>query len=750
MKGAFMKRSKLLYALLAAVMLAVCIAPAVSAAAELGALNSGAVEYPITPYVGDGVTLEYDPAAFSLRVTEAYGFCRVTESRALTLTARFAEGWTYSAAYTNFFRNYSESVTVTDNADGSRTFTYRAAAGDLLAKDDLMQVGIYATAAELPKLYITTEVPFSQIGKDEYVTASFSITPGTKQFESGAYEGTGAIKGRGNTSWGQPQKPYSIKLDAKASLLDIPKTKKYAIVPSYSDQSILRNFLTYKAGLMLDGIGYVPKCEFTEVYLNGAYNGIYILVERVALESNKIDIDDATADELTGGYLIEKDVKDKIDFSQDQWFNCPYWANQNQDYFVLKDPEPEDSALLADMLSHLTSYMQRLHDAVMGTSGEDYTNYVDAASWIDFIIVQELAKNIDGNLKTSCFMYKQAQDDHLYMTAPWDFDLAYGNPATTWDNASYEHNDYYDCPDAISPSDFMVINSSCPWFDTLYDDHEEFASALKAKYTEYRSSLIPTMFRMMDSQGAYLSSAAPRNDAKWGKHFAQGVADLKSWFTSRVEWLDGQWRTDLETIGLDYALNAENGTLHFTTSSQYPFTGVIKDGRAAAVSGNAGRDSSSSSVALTLEMQAGETLSFDYRVSSESGYDKFTFSVNNSQKFEKSGEQGWQNYTFTASSAGSYSFIWKYEKDYSVASGSDCAWLDEVVWSGDPGAGETLPGDVDGDGEVTVSDALLVMRYAMGIISELPHIENADMDGSGVIDVSDALLIMRMSMGLAE
>ncbi|MBQ3938465.1 MAG: hypothetical protein II724_03875, partial [Clostridia bacterium] len=89
-----MKRSKLLYALLAAVMLAVCISPAVSAAAELGALNSAAAEFPITPYAGDGVTLEYDESAFSLPVTEAYGFYRVTESRALTLTARFAEGWT--------------------------------------------------------------------------------------------------------------------------------------------------------------------------------------------------------------------------------------------------------------------------------------------------------------------------------------------------------------------------------------------------------------------------------------------------------------------------------------------------------------------------------------------------------------------------------------------------------------------------------------------------------------------------------
>jgi spore coat protein CotH len=733
---------KLLCALLAVLMTAAIVLPA---AAE-GFPEKEAAEIRITPDHSDGVTLDYDEEAFALSVIEEYGMLRIAENRTLTLTASFDEGWTYSADYSNFFRAHSNRVTVTDGANGTKIFTFNAVAGDYLTADELLTVGIYASVAELPKFYVTTEVPFSQIGKDEYVAASFVLTLGTKQYASGDYEGTGSIKGRGNTSWGQPKKPYSIKLDSKKSLLDIPKTKKYAIIPSYSDPSLIRNYMTYKSGLMLDGIGYVPKCEFVEVYLNGSYNGIYLLVERVSIESNKIDIEEANADELTGGYFIEKDIDGKIDYANDQWFNCPYWANQDRDYFVLKEPEPDDANLLSDMLSYLENYMQDLHDSIMGTSGEPYTKYVDTASWIDFMIVQEIAKNIDGNLKTSCYMYKQAQDDHLYLTAPWDFDLAYGNPETTWNNADYQHNDYYDCPDAQSPADFMAINSSCPWFDHLYDDHEEFRAALMEKYADYRSTMIPFMLRTMDKQGAYLSEAAVRNDNMWGKDFDAGVASLRSWFTARVAWLDGVWLPAGEPIDLDFALNAEGGSLTFTTS-QHSFTGTVLDGRVAGVSGNAGVDNSTSSVTLTLDMQAGETLSFDYKVSTEQGYDKFSFNVNGSKIFEKSGELDWQSYTWTAETAGSYTFVWKYDKDYSVSSGSDCVWLDEVAYSGGSGP-ELLPGDADGNGTADVTDALLVLRYAMGIIDSLPRLDNADMDGNGTVNVTDAVVILRLAMGV--
>ena len=728
--------------LLLTVLLAFAAFP--SFAADAG--ERDAVEYTVSPAFSDGVTLTYDAAAFTLRCTEVYGLLRVAESKTLTLTASFETGWTYNAEYSNFFRDHSDRVTVTDGADGSKVFAFSAVKGDLLTKDELLTVGIYATPDALPKLEISTSVPFSQIGKEEYVEASYTLTLGTKQFASGNYEGTGSIKGRGNTSWGQPQKPYSIKLDKKASLLDIPKTKKYAIVPSYSDPSIIRNYMTYKSNLMLDGIDYVPKCEFVEVYLNGSYNGIYILVERVAIESNKIDIAEATAEELTGGYLIEKDVDNKIDFDSDLWFNCPYWANQGHDYFVLKEPEPEDTAVSDQMRAYLADYMQALHNAVMDTSSDAYTQYVDVSSWIDFIIVQELAKNIDGNLKTSCYMIKQANDDKLYMTAPWDFDLAYGNPATTWNNADYQHNDYYDCPDATSPTDFMTINSSCPWFDTLYDDHAEFSSALKQRYAEYRTVLVPEMLRLIDSAGAYLATASAANDAKWGKNFDSGVASLRDWLTSRIEWLDSVW-LDAEPIDLDFALNTDGGTLHFETSD-YPFTGTLKDGRIAGVSGNAGVDSSTSTFSITIDMAEGETLSFDYRYSTETNYDFFNFKVNGSQKLHKSGESDWQTYTFTAPSDGSYTFVWEYSKDYSVNSGSDRVYIDEIIYSGDEPAVEILPGDADCNGVVNFGDVSLTSLFLSGdgTLTEQGEL-NADVDGDGAVTFSDISLLYLLLIG---
>ena len=187
----------------------------------------------------------------------------------------------------------------------------------------------------------------------------------------------------------------------------------------------MRNLVTYKAGALLSGMDYVPKCEFVDVYFNGEYNGIYILIERPGIESTKIDIDEADESDITGGYFIEKDIAMKVDFARDMWFDCPYWANQTQDYFVLKQPEPASSELTARMLEYLEEHMKSVHNAVMGISGEDYQKYIDVDSWIDYIIIQEI-KNIDGNFKQAVTCINRVVDDRLYIIAIWDFDIASG------------------------------------------------------------------------------------------------------------------------------------------------------------------------------------------------------------------------------------------------------------------------------------------------------------------------------------
>ena len=196
---------------------------------------------------------------------------------------------------------------------------------------------------------------------------------------------------------------------------------------------------------------------------------------------------------------------------------------------------------------------------------------------------------------------------------------------------------------------------------------------------------------------------------------------------------------------INEALNVEGGSLEFT-STQNPWQTVLVDGRLAARSGNKGVNNSTSTLRLVLEMEAGDTITFDWKVSSEN-YDKLGFYVNNQlQGSQISGASDWETIVFTAQSSGTYTFEWRYKKDASVHALDDCGYVDNVIYSGD-----TLPvlmGDVDGNGVVNSQDALLTLRFALGIIDSLPAEQNADVTGNGVINSQDALLILRMAIGI--
>ena len=175
--------------------------------------SNGVVEYEIKPRHSDGVTLEYSKTV--LRGNLHSGVCTFAETKTVTLVARFAEGWSYNDKYSVFFPSNPARRTILLNSDASIRFSFSAIAGESVAFSDLYLLGIYAAVESLPRLDITTLNDFSLIGKDNWVSANFSLTLGTKKYSSGEFSGSGYVKGRGNLSWTQPQKPYSIKLEQK-------------------------------------------------------------------------------------------------------------------------------------------------------------------------------------------------------------------------------------------------------------------------------------------------------------------------------------------------------------------------------------------------------------------------------------------------------------------------------------------------------------------------------------------------------
>lgn len=204
------------------------------------------------------------------------------------------------------------------------------------------------------------------------------------------------------------------------------------------------------------------------------------------------------------------------------------------------------------------------------------------------------------------------------------------------------------------------------------------------------------------------------------------------------------------TPTVNEALNIENGTLEFNIQDAYEWEVDVEsdENRASAHSTNQGVGSSQSTISITVDMNAGETMSFDWRVSSETNYDELTFLVNNVQNACISGEQHWSTVSYTATQTRSYTFTWRYSKDSTVNRGSDCGWIDNVYVPGYVNDTEYELGDVNRDGIISIPDALAILRYAIGSGTlDEEQLVLADVDANGVISIADSLLVLRIVIG---
>ena len=132
----------------------------------------------LVPYASDGVTI-YE---IDMNVCAELDGSTLTflETKDLSFTAVFGEGWSYSATYSCFFPNYPDRAEVYFGCEDSVSFAFHAVEGETVALEDFNSVAIFATAAQLPKLEINVDIPFSDIDKSTWVDAEFTLTLGTK------------------------------------------------------------------------------------------------------------------------------------------------------------------------------------------------------------------------------------------------------------------------------------------------------------------------------------------------------------------------------------------------------------------------------------------------------------------------------------------------------------------------------------------------------------------------------------------
>ena len=403
------------------------------------------------------------------------------------------------------------------------------------------------------------------------------------------YNGKISIEYRGSSSQSFPKKPYALETqdslgnNNNVSLLGMPVENDWILYAPYSDKALMRNFLTFDLGRKMGN--YSPRTVYCELVVNGDYKGIYILMEKIKRDNDRVDIakldfDDLAGDSLTGGYIIKVDKYTGTGGTD--WLSD--FPNISGGSLYIQYHYPDASVMLPQQLDYIEHYVDSFEYALNGPNFADtsigYAKYIDVNSFIDFYIINELSKNIDGyRLSTYMHKDKQSKGGKLIMGPFWDFNLAFGNA------------DY--CSGGITSG--WEVNGGCGgsnpfWFERLLDD-TIYQNKLKCRweYLRDRSFHQDSLFNFIDSMALYLDDAQQRNFQQWptlgtyvwpnyyvGSTYQDELNFFKTWIGDRLVWIDNNLGgncyeilgcTDPFACNYDPLANTNDGSCNYNSAS---------------------------------------------------------------------------------------------------------------------------------------------------------------------------------------
>ena len=387
------------------------------------------------------------------------------------------------------------------------------------------------------------------------------------------YNGKIGIELRGSSSLQFPKKQYAFETrqetgeNRNISLLGLPVENDWVLYAPYSDKSLIRNVLIYE---LSNKIGrYASRSRFCELVLNGNYQGIYVLLEKVKRDKHRIDIseldeDDLSGDDLTGGYIIKIDKRDGEEV--DGWYSdyLPI-SGSSSIFYQYHYPRPDE--ILDEQAEYIENYVKDFEDMMYSWAynniSSGYINKIDVSSFIDFFLLNEISKNVDGyRLSTFFYKDKNSKDPFLHIGPIWDFNLAFGN------------SDYYDGWKTTGwqveinhvPS-FQYDAFKIPFYWERLMNDRNFVIKIVKRWKDLRNSYfsIDTLYSIIDRYTTCLDEAQQRNFEKWpvlnsyvwpnyyvGGSYINEIEYLKNWISDRLEWMD---KMLLDSIPPDGVLN---------------------------------------------------------------------------------------------------------------------------------------------------------------------------------------------------
>jgi CotH kinase protein len=374
------------------------------------------------------------------------------------------------------------------------------------------------------------------------------------------YAGIIGIEYRGNTSQlMSDKKPYAIELrdslgeDLDMPLLDMPSESDWALLAPYSDKSLLRDRLGFELGARFDALRFTPRSRWVELIINGSYEGVYVLCEKVKRDKHRVAIaKNLRPDDPSGGFIVKLD-KESGAIANEYWLS-KYAPDNNksgqQIRFLPHYPEPQD--LRPDQMTYIQQYMNEWETALRSPNWldprEGYRRMTDTASFVDYMLFTELLRNVDG-YRISSYFYKERDslDSRLHAGPVWDFNLCFGNAdfcrgsdITGW---QWEFNQ-------VCPNDYWLVPF---WWSRLWQD-PQFRLAAQRRWQQLRQEALSdrALSACINALAQPLSQGAvQRNFVRWpimgvpqwpnkfvGRNWEEELTYLQNWLLQRAAWMD--------------------------------------------------------------------------------------------------------------------------------------------------------------------------------------------------------------------
>lgn len=406
------------------------------------------------------------------------------------------------------------------------------------------------TIVDASKIQATMKVIFNGSGKVNKPTDPGNI-----------YNGNIGIEIRGSYSASLPQKPYSVETrnangtNLNVSLLGMPEENDWILLANYNDKTFMRNVLAFELFRRMGH--YAPRTRMVEVIINNEYRGIYILTEKIKQDKNRVNIaklttSDVSGDNVSGGYIFKIDYYDQ----SNSWRSSFHPTDHPEKTVNYVYAYPDATDLLWQQKEYLKTAVHSFESVLYGSNFKDrttgYPAWIELNSFLDYFIVNEVARNVDG-FKKSVFFFKDKDSNGGKINAGpvWDFDWAWKN---IWDCSTFQATDgsgwsyrINDCPN--------IWPSSNGWLVRLLQD-ENFANALNNRYFELRKSYLSSQYlnSFIDSVQNLASEAQVRHYTKWPilsssvgapevdsqpSTYDGQITKFKNWIQTRLTWLDG-------------------------------------------------------------------------------------------------------------------------------------------------------------------------------------------------------------------